>query len=169
MFLCKIMLYLCRNFFDIVDFIGSYDCTIDSKGRIIVPKPLKDQLLPFTNKFIIKRKPSSSCLELYVMEEWNRLRLMLNKLNPFVKKHNDFKRALFAGIKEVEMDSTGRILLTKDLLAYSGISKDVTMASVGNIIEIWDKALYENTVAETNLSFAELAEEVMGNVETPQG
>jgi MraZ protein len=155
-----------------VNITGSYDCTIDGKGRIIVPKPLKEQLLSFAGKkFIVKRNSDadSPCLELYVMEEWNRLlRLVLSKLNPFVKKHNDFKRALFAGIKEVELDSTGRILLAKDLLTYSGISKDVTMASAGNFIEIWDKASYESTVAETNLSFGELAEDVMGGMEFPQ-
>jgi MraZ protein len=155
-----------------VNITGFYECTLDSKGRIIVPKSLKEQLLPFSDKkFIVKRNSDAKlpCLELYVMDEWNRLlRLVLSKLNPFVKKHNDFKRALFAGIKEVELDSTGRILLAKDLLAYSGISKDVTMASVGNMIEIWDKASYESTVAETNLSFGELAEEVMGGVEFPQ-
>ena len=158
-----------KFFIAMVEFTGSHDCTVDSKGRIIVPAPLKRQLLPFADKkFIIKRKTSSPCLELYVMEEWNKLRLMLNKLNPFVKKHNDFKRAFFAGIKEVELDSTGRILLAKDLLAYSGISKDVTMASIGNIIEIWDKAAYENDLANTNSNFGELAEEVMKDVELPQ-
>jgi MraZ protein len=152
-----------------IDFIESYDCTIDSKGRIIVPVSLKRQLLPFANKeFIVKRSVSSPCLELYVMEEWNKVRLMLNRLNPFVKKHNDFKRAFFAGIKKVEMDSTGRILLAKDLLSHSGISKDVTMASAGNFIEIWDKALYESTITETNLNFGTLAEEVMGGIEFPQ-
>ena len=151
------------------EFIGSYDCTVDSKGRIIVPKSLKDQLLPFASKkFIIKRSVFSPCLELYVMDEWSKQRTMVNTLSPFKKKNNDFKRALFAGIKEIEMDSTGRILLAKDLLAYSGISKDVTMASAGNIIEIWDKAAYENDIAETNLSFGELAEEVMGDMELPQ-
>jgi MraZ protein len=155
-----------------VNITGSYDCTIDGKGRLIVPAPLKRQLLPFADKkFIVKRNADADlpCLELYVMDEWNRLlRLVLSKLNPFVKKHNDFKRALLAGIKEVELDSTGRLLLAKDLLAYSGISKEVTMASVGNIIEIWDKALYESTITETNLNFGTLAEEVMGGVEFPQ-
>jgi len=152
-----------------VDLIGSYECTIDNKGRVIVPQALKRQLLPFADKkFIVKRSASRPCLELYVMEEWDKLRVKVNKLNPFVKDNNDFKRVLFAGIKEVELDSTGRLLLAKDLLAYSGISKDVTMASSGNIIEIWDKASYEKVIAESGLNFAELAEKVMGNIDFSQ-
>jgi len=165
--------YLCRNFLCVmanmvVDFIGSYDCTIDSKGRIIVPAPLKRQLLPFADKkFVVKRSVFSPCLELYVMKEWDKQRTMVNKLSPFKKKNKDFTRAFFAGIKEVDLDTTGRILLTKDLLAYSGISKDVIMASAGNIIEIWDRDMYEKTIAETNLNFGDLAEEVMQDIEMP--
>jgi MraZ protein len=167
--MCKIVVSLPKIFEAMVDFIGAHDCTIDSKGRVIVPAPLKRQLLPFADKkFIVKRSASSPCLELYVMEEWDKLRTKLSKLNPFVKKNNDFKRALFAGIKEVELDSTGRILLAKDLLAYSGISKDVTMAAVGNIIEIWNKSLYEGTIATTGISFEALAEDVMGGIDFSQ-
>ena len=161
--------YLCRqNFFVMAGFIGSYECTVDSKGRVIVPAPLKRQLLPFSDGgFVVKRSVFSPCLELYVRQEWNKQRMMVEQLSPFKKKNKDFTRAFFAGIKEVDMDATGRILLAKDLLAYSGISKDVTMASAGNIIEIWDKTAYENTVAETNLGFGELAEDVMENVKIP--
>jgi MraZ protein len=150
----------------IVDFRGTYDCTVDSKGRIIIPAPLKRQLAPYSDrKFIVKQSGFVSCLELYVMQEWDRHLAILNRLNSFKKKHTDFIRAFLAGNKEVELDSTGRILLTKDLLAFSGISKDVIMASRGNIIEIWDKAAYENKIAETNSNFEELAEEVMPDID----
>ena len=152
-----------------VDFIESYDCTIDNKGRIIVPVSLKRQLLPFADKkFVVKRSVHETCLELYVMDEWNKLRMKVSNLNPFKKKHAEFIRNFFAGVKEVEMDSTGRILIAKDLLAYSGISKDVTIASVGKKIEIWDKASYESKIADTGTTFGELAEEVMGEIDFSQ-
>jgi len=168
-FLWEIICIFAKIFIAMVDFIGSYDCTIDSKGRVIVPAPLKRQLLPFADKkFIVKRSASRPCLEFYVMEEWDKLRVKVNRLNPFVKDNTDFKRVLFAGIKEVELDAVGRILLTKDLLAYSGISKEVTMAASGNIIEVWDKALYEKAIAESSLNFSALAEKVMGQVDFSQ-
>ena len=160
-----------KFFIAMIDFIESYDCTIDSKGRVIVPISLKRQLLPFADKkFVLKRGvyPDTPYLELYVMDEWNKQRMKLNKLNPYVKKNKDFIRAFFAGVKEVEMDTTGRILVAKDLLAYSGISKDVIMASVGNIIEIWDKASYEEKIAETGLNIGELAEDVMRDIDFSQ-
>jgi MraZ protein len=80
-----------------------------------------------------------------------------------VKKNNDFIRRFTAGVKVVEMDATGRILIPKELCDFANIKKDVVMASSINIIEIWDKNNYEKAIDEAANNFADLAEEVMGN------
>jgi MraZ protein len=87
-------------------------------------------------------------------------------LNRFVKKNNDFIRRFTAGVKLLDLDVSGRLLVSRDLLAFSGISKDVVLSSSVNIIEIWDKEKYENAIDEAALDFANLAEEVMGTVNT---
>ena len=63
----------------------------------------------------------------------------------------------------LEIDTTGRILIPKDLISFADISKNLVLASSVNMIEIWDKDQYENTVKETLVDFGSLAEEVMGN------
>ena len=63
---------------------------------------------------------------------------------------------------------SGRLLVSKDLLAFSGISKEVVLSSSVNIIEIWDKAQYEIAIDEAALDFVDLAEEVMGTVNTDE-
>jgi MraZ protein len=80
-----------------------------------------------------------------------------------VKKNNDFIRRFTAGVKVVEMDATGRILIPKELCDFANIKKDVVMVSSINIIEIWDKNNYEKAIDEAANNFADLAEEVMGN------
>ena len=97
------------------------------------------------------------------MSEWNALMAKINKLNRFKKKNNDFIRRFTAGVKVVEVDSAGRLLIPKDLVGFSGITKEVVLASAVNIIEIWDKDSYEQVLEETTENFAELAEEVMGD------
>ena len=87
----------------------------------------------------------------------------VNKLNRFSKKNNDFIRRFTAGVKFVEIDATGRVLIPKDLTNYAKISKEVVVSSVVNILEIWDKTLYENAIDEATTDFAALAEEVMGD------
>lgn len=88
----------------------------------------------------------------------------INKLNRFVKKNNDFIRRFTAGVKVVEIDSLGRILVPKDLVAFSNITKEVVFSSAVNIVEIWDKDLYEQSINGEDIDFAQLAEDVMGNI-----
>jgi MraZ protein len=97
------------------------------------------------------------------MSEWNLMMEKINKLNRFVKKNNDFIRKFTAGLKIVELDASGRILIPKDLCDFAGIQKQVVLSSAVNIIEIWDKDKYEKAIDDAALDFADLAEEVMGN------
>ena len=55
-------------------------------------------------------------------------------------------------------------LYSKDLIDFAGISKDLVLTSKVNIVEIWDKELYEQSISGDDLDFADLAEEVMGNL-----
>ncbi len=149
-----------------ISFIGTYECKADAKGRVMIPVTLKNQMAPLLGKgFVIKRSVFQPCLELYPMDEWNLLMEKMNKKNRFRKKNNDFIRRFSAGVKPVEIDSTGRLLIPKNLISKAGISKEVVLSSAINIIEIWDRENYEQVLEETAENFAELAEEVMGDDE----
>ena len=69
----------------------------------------------------------------------------------------------------VEVDSNGRLLIPKDLMAFAGIQKEIVLSSAINIVEIWDKDKYENAIDEASDDFADLAEEVMGGNDEPDG
>jgi MraZ protein len=145
--------------------VGTYECKVDAKGRVLLPAPLKKQLtLSLQDGFVLKRSVFQSCLELYPMVEWDLMMEKINKLNRFVKKNNDFIRRFTAGVKMVEIDSLGRLLVPKDLVVFASINKDVVFSSAVNIVEIWDKDLYEKSINGEDVDFADLAEDVMGNL-----
>ncbi len=145
-------------------FIGTYECKADAKGRIMMPVALKGQLAAHLNKgFVLKRAVFNACLELYPMQEWDVLMQKVNALNRFNKKNNDFIRRFTAGVKPVEMDASGRLLIPKDLIKYADIQKEVVISSAVSILEIWNKDRYEQAVDEATLDFGDLAEEVMGD------
>lgn len=147
--------------------IGTYECKVDVKGRLMFPVAFKNQLEgSISEGFVIKRSIFRKCLELYPMAEWNRESKRINNLNRFVKKNVDFIRKFMAGVKTIELDSAGRLLIPKDLTLYSNIKKDIVLASVVNKIEIWDKSEYEAAVDYDPDEFANLAEDVMGDKET---
>lgn len=145
--------------------IGTYECKVDAKGRLLLPSPLKKQLTASLQEgFVLKRSVFDACLELWPMAEWNLMMLKINKLNRFNKKNNDFIRKFMAGVKVIEIDDLGRLLIPKDLVSFSKIAKDVVLSSKVNIVEIWDKDLYEKSIGDDDIDFADLAEEVMGNL-----
>lgn len=149
--------------------VGTYNCKADAKGRVLMPTAFKKQLASEIPKgFVIKRAVFQPCLELYPMSEWENMMSKINKLNRFVKKNNDFIRRFTAGVKQLELDASGRFLIPKNLCDFAGIQKEVVMSSSINIIEIWDKANYEKAIDDAALDFAQLAEEVMGNTDADE-
>ena len=73
-------------------------------------------------------------------------------------------------MKPVEIDGSGRILISKDLHAFASTKKEIVVNAAINVLEIWDKELYEKAIDGAALDFAELAEEVMGDQnEMPDG
>ena len=146
--------------------IGTYECKIDVKGRLLIPSAFKKQIAPVIAKgFVLKRAVFQNCLELYPLDEWEDLIKKVNSLNRFKKKNNDFIRRFTAGVKFIELDSNGRLLIPKDLIEFSNINREVTLSSSVNIIEIWDKVSYEKVIVDSRDDFAKLAEEVMGDDE----
>jgi MraZ protein len=131
----------------VVNLIGTYECRVDAKGRVMFSSAFKKQLSSvLQDGFVIKRAVFQPCLELYPMQEWNLMMEKVNKLNRFKKKNNDFIRRFTA-------------------CDFAGIQKQIVMSSSVNIVEIWDKDKYEKAIDDASLDFADLAEEVMGNTD----
>ncbi len=147
-----------------INILGTYECKADSKGRIMLPSPLKKQIASvISDGFVVKRSVFNKCLEIHPMSEWNKIVNQVNQLNRFVKKNNDFIRSYMSGLKIVNLDSSSRILIPKDLIVFAGLEKQIVLSSSVNIIEVWDKKEYEISVSKSLNNFGDLAEEVMGD------
>ena len=145
-------------------FIGTYECKADAKGRIMIPVALKKQLAAqMQDGFVLKRAVFNRCLELYPLKEWEALMERVNRLNRFNKKNNDFIRRFTAGVKLVEIDASGRLLIPKDLVVHAAMKKQIVISSAVNILELWGKDNYEAAIDAATVDFAALAEEVMGD------
>ena len=137
---------------------------LDNKGRFAIPMPLKKQMGEAVNEgFVLKRSVFQKCLELIPMRRWNYIMDKIDNLNSFIKKNNDFIRLFTSGVKLVDIDGNGRVLIAKDLVIFAGLKKELTLSSSANIIELWDKDQYEKVISKSINDFANLAEEVMGN------
>ena len=147
------------------NFIGTYECKMDDKGRIKLPSSLVKQMEGFGgDSFVVKRSVFQACLEVYPMKGWEKLMEKINKLNRFQKKNADFIRQFTAGLKTVEPDNAGRLQISKDLTLFADLKKEIVITSAGELFEIWDKDAYEKVIATSEEDFAKLAEQVMGEI-----
>ena len=150
---------------DIQQLLGEYDCKIDTKGRMRMPSGLIAQLTASegVHTFVINRG-FENCLMLYPEPVWEKITTEINQLNLYNKKNRDFVRYFYRGAHKVAMDNADRILVTKRLLEYAGIEKEVILSAYNDRIELWAKDQYDLMLAEEPDDFSDLAEDVLGKV-----
>lgn len=130
-------------------FIGRYEHSLDSKGRISVPAKIRDTLREDYKDERLILTCYEHYLVAYPVQEWLQIGQKIRQAPNMEQGVSDFMRILFSNASEVSFDRQGRILIPPQMRAKAAIDKDVVMVGVMNKIEIWaqDKWLeYENTV-----------------------
>jgi MraZ protein len=147
-------------------FLGEYDCTLDPKGRFLLPAKFKEQLQENENSQFVVNRGMDTCLGLYTIREWQPLFDRINKLNDFDTKIRRFKRFFLNGATMTELDSAGRLLVPQTLREYAGLGKDITLVSMGNRLEIWDVSKYKKELFEsmTQDEFRDAAGDIMKDI-----
>ncbi|MFJ5963504.1 cell division/cell wall cluster transcriptional repressor MraZ [Bacillus pumilus] len=139
-------------------FMGEYQHTIDTKGRMIIPAKFRDGL---GEQFVLTRG-LDQCLFGYPMSEWKLIEEKLKALPLTKKDARAFTRFFFSGAVECELDKQGRINIASNLLQYAKLEKECVVIGVSNRIELWSKSIWEQYTEEQEDSFAEIAENMIG-------
>ncbi|MBU1119468.1 division/cell wall cluster transcriptional repressor MraZ [Patescibacteria group bacterium] len=137
-------------------FIGEYSYSIDSKGRLAVPKKFRSALL----KGAVITRGLDSCLFLYTKKEWEEIARKLSSLPMSQKNTRAFSRLMLAGAMDVSLDKQGRITIPEYLRTYAGIVKSSVIAGLYSRLEIWDEKKWSTYKAETEKQSEEIAEQL---------
>ena len=116
--------------------MGTYEHTIDAKGRMAFPAKLRERL---GERFIVTLGVDN-CLYVYSEEEWE---VFNDKLRALTGKKANAAKILIAKAALVEPDSQGRILVPPYLREHACLDHDVTVIGVINHAEIWDSAKFK--------------------------
>lgn len=135
-------------------FIGEYQHTLDSKGRLIIPSKLREQL----GETFVMTKGLDSCLFVYPENEWAILEEKLKTLPLTNRDARAFVRFFFSGASELGLDKQGRTLVPSNLREYSKLDKDVVVIGVSTRIEIWSKEEWDIYNNDENLNYDNIAE-----------
>jgi MraZ protein len=139
-------------------FTGEYDCKLDAKGRMVLPAKIKNALPEGSGDEIVVRRGFEPCLVLYPMLEYKKIFSKIAGLNEFNAEYRNLQRNFFRGNAIVELDSAGRILIPKNMMAFAGLERESIVVGMGNRVEIWDASKYDEYLIKDQKEFSDLAE-----------
>ena len=121
-------------------FIGTINAKIDSKGRAFLPAPFRKILQSSGESHLVLRKDVyKDCLILYPETTWKEeLSKLQSKLNDWDEQERELFRQISMNVEKLELDSNGRILISKQYLLDASISNDVRFIGINRTIEIWN-------------------------------
>ena len=137
-------------------FFGSFAHTLDEKGRLMIPRKMREEL--GFKVYIMKGFDGS--LSIYTVERYQKLAEEFYNL-PFTQQRNrDYLRVQFASTYEIDVDKLGRLQLPTALLTKFNISRNVIVLGIGDHIELWDAKKYEEYESGVVENFEKNAEAI---------
>ena len=148
--------------------VGEFEVKLDAKGRFMFPSGLRKQLPPAAQRDFMLNKGFEDCLTLFPLTEWEKLSEKLSKLNLFKPKNRMFYRLFHQGAKSISLDKAGRVLIPVAHAECVGLSQEAMLIAYNDRVEIWDKSKYFEMIEGSMADFADLADEVMGDLDNDE-
>jgi MraZ protein len=135
-------------------FFGSYNHSLDSKGRLMIPSKMRD----YAGSKVYIMKGFDGCLSVYREADFQKELESLSSLPFNQKSTRDISRVALASVSDIDVDSAGRIQLPSKLLSLYNIGKDVMVVGVLDHFEIWDQVAWEKYLLENENSYESKSE-----------
>lgn len=137
-------------------FFGSFTHTLDEKGRLMIPRKMREEL--GYKVYIMKGFDGS--LSLYTEERYQKLVEEFSSLPFNQRKNRDYLRIQFASTHEMDVDKLGRVQIPTALLNKFNISREVVVLGIGDHIEVWNQKTYEEYENSVKDEFENIAETI---------
>ncbi|HET6272470.1 MAG TPA: division/cell wall cluster transcriptional repressor MraZ [Bacteroidota bacterium] len=141
-------------------FKGSYNYSVDSKGRINIPAKLRKYVSAEANDTFVITRGFEKCLSVYPLDEWNSLERSIRQLSPSNPQHRYFTRTLLQYATESQLDGQSRIAVPKELLQFGGIQDQVLILGVLERIELWNPRDHDEYLKTQAESYENVAQKV---------
>ena len=126
-------------------FQGASFLALDVKGRLSVPTRHRDVLSASSASRLTMTKHPHGCIMIFPRTEWEKFR---ERIAVLPMQAQWWKRVFLGNAMDVEMDATGRVLVSPELRLTAGITKDAVLLGMGNHFELWDAQTYAAQEAE---------------------
>jgi MraZ protein len=135
---------------------GTHARTLDDKNRLGVPKRLREQL--GEPKRVFLSPGPDQCLWLFTEAAQELLAEKLDRSPAADAEARVFRRLYFAQTEAVDVDRTGRILVSERLIQFAGLKREVVLIGVRDHLELWDAERWQQYLAQNAPRFDAVAE-----------
>ena len=111
---------------------GTYEHTIDGKGRLFIPSRLKEKL---GDSFYLAMG-ADKCLTMYPQKSWDELCQRAEQLES--DEEIEAMEVLFSQTYHCTVDSQNRIVIPAVLREYAELEKEVTIVGANRVTRIWN-------------------------------
>ena len=139
-------------------FSGSFDHSLDGKGRVIIPASFREAL---GENFTITINPNKTAVAIYPKEMWDQQLERLSQINPMDRVGMQYERYVMSvSFSGNSMDAQGRVLIPIKLRNKIGLTRDIVFVGLNSYIEIWDAEVYAQMEAQTEMDFEDISDYV---------
>ena len=132
---------------EVTVFVGTFEHTLDGKGRIVLPATFRNEL---AGRGIVSQY--ENCLGVWTVDGFGEVaRRLQDKVREGLTTHNAV-RAFAANAVQVEPDTQGRILLPPRLRDYAALERDAVIIGAIDRIEIWNAERWQTVSGEADES-----------------
>lgn len=147
-------------------FKGTYEHSIDSKGRVSFPAKVRKYLNPAHQENFTILRGIQRCLFLYPEDRWLAVEEKLNKVSNLRVDGANVIRNFLRNAEDITIDGQNRLALPASLMQWAGIQHKVTIIGVGDRLELWSpEELQKVDESITEDEYAKLFEQVIGDVQ----
>ena len=122
-----------------VVFRGATKVSLDAKGRLAIPTRYRERLTARCDGQIVVTVDKDHCLLIYPLPDWEELERKLVRLPSMNKVARNIVRIMVGYATEVDMDASGRILVSRELRDFAALDKQAMLIGQGNKFELWDE------------------------------
>ena len=136
-----------------VDLNGEFHFKVDGKGRVALPAKFRKVL---SKDLVVTPELTKECVYVFETPDFNEWveKLFIDRFGEYKesdREHVKLRRMLKARARDVEIDASGRIMLSPEVREACGIDKEVVIVGNTGRFEIWDADAYQAMSDEVDL------------------
>lgn len=147
-------------------FRGVNQINLDAKGRMAMPARYRDQIDGCCeSQMVATIDTEARCLLLYPLPDWEQIEKKIEALPSFNPAARRIQRLLIGHATDLEIDSSGRLLIPAPLRSYAQLDKKLVLLGQGRKFEIWSETLWNET-RDDYLAITDEAANLPDNLQT---